>query len=141
MQKLFKIPAAQDEWTVLYCRVMALFALQGLIILAIYGVRGFGVSPDDLPPGLRLDPMHGVIHLVTGLAGAYFGFFAPAGSLRFLKGFTVFYLLLAIFGTFTETHFGMQLELEENALHWPLSLAAGVIAFAPSILVRKARPA
>jgi hypothetical protein len=117
--------------------MMSLFVLQGVIILLLYSSRGFDSNPDTMPPGLRLDPLHGVIHLVTGLIGSYFGFLRPSGALNFLRVFTVFYLALAIFGTFTPFHFGMQLELEENAFHWPLSLIAGGIAFGMSFLPLK----
>ena len=135
--KLPRFPASQHDWVLLYCRVMALFVVQGGILLALYGMRGFGASPDSMPPGLRLDPMHAVIHLVTGLIGSYFGFRRPSGALTFLRVFTIFYLGLAIFGTFTNMHFGMQLEFEENAFHWPLSLIAGAIAFGMSFLPSK----
>jgi len=141
LRAMLKIPSSQQDWVLLYCRAMALFVLQGIIILALYAVRGFDTDPDTLPPNLRLDPMHGVIHLVTGLIGVYFGFLRPGGALRFLQIFTVFYLLLAIFGTFTDIHFGLQLELEENLFHWPLSIAAGWIAFAPRSIWSRSRPA
>ena len=116
---------------------MSLFVIQGAIILFLYSIRGFNTDPETMPPGLRLDPLHGVIHLVTGLIGSYFGFIRPSGALTFLRTFTVFYLALGIFGTFTPFHFGMQLELEENAFHWPLSLIAGAIAFGMSFLPLK----
>jgi hypothetical protein len=74
---------------------------------------------------------------VTGLIGSYFGFLRPSGALIFLRVFTVFYLGLAILGTFNPVHFGMQLELEENLFHWPLSLIAGAIAFGMSFLPLK----
>lgn len=138
MNNIFKIPSSQQDWAVLYCKVMSLFVLQGIIILAIYAMRGFDADPDSLPPLMRLDPMHGVIHLVTGLIGSYFAFWKPSGALSFLRVFTIFYLGLAFFGTFTNIHFGMQLELEENLFHWPLSLAAAAIAFGMNLLPRKA---
>ncbi len=137
MNTLFKLPSSQQDWVLLYCKVMTLFVLQGLAILVIYGMRGFDTSPDSLPQGLRLDPMHGVIHFVTGLIGTYFAFWRPSGALMFLRIFTVFYLGLAIFGTFTDIHFGLQLELEENLFHWPLALAAAAIAFGMSFLTKK----
>ena len=130
---MFKLPSTQQDWTVLYCKVMSLFVLQGLIILALYSMRGFDADPDSLPPGLRLDPAHGVIHLVTGLIGSYFAFWRPSGALTFLRLFSIFYLGLAFFGTFTNIHFGLQLELEENLFHWPLGLAAAFIAFGMSL--------
>ncbi len=64
----------------------------------------------------------------------------PSGALRLLHIFTVIYFLLAIFGTFTRIHFGIQLELEENALHWPLSLIATAIAIAPRSITGKLPP-
>jgi hypothetical protein len=137
IKRLFKLPSTQQDWVLFYCRVMSLFVLQGVIILLLYSLRGFNTDPDTLPPGLRLDPLHGVIHLVTGLIGSYFGFLRPSGALTFLRVFTVFYLGLAILGTFTPAHFGMQLELEENLFHWPLSLIAGAIAFGMSFLPLK----
>lgn len=135
--RLFKLPSSQQDWVVLYCRVMVLFILQGAILLTLYSIRGFDTDPDSMPPGFGLDPMHAVIHLVTGLIGAYFGFFRPTGALTFLRIFTIFYLGLAIFGTFTNIHFGMQLGFEENAFHWPLSLIAGAIAYGMSFLPLK----
>ncbi|MBC7879387.1 MAG: DUF4383 domain-containing protein [Anaerolineales bacterium] len=138
MNNIFKLPSSQQDWAVLYCKVMSLFVLQGIIILVIYSMRGFDADPDSLPPLMKLDPMHGVIHLVTGLIGTYFAFWKPSGALNFLRVFTIFYLGLAILGTFTNTHFGMQLEIEENLFHWPLSLLAAAIAFGMNLLPKKA---
>jgi hypothetical protein len=137
LKNILKLPSSQQDWVVLYCKVMTLFVLQGIIILILYSMRGFDTNPDAMPPGLRLDPMHGVIHLVTGLIGTYFAFWKPSGALSFLRVFTVFYLGLAFFGTFTPIHFGMQLELEENLFHWPLGLIAAAIAFGMSLLPRR----
>jgi len=123
----------QADWVRLYCRFMTLFAVQGVVVLALYAVRGWNADPDSLPLGLQLDPLHGLIHLITGMLGAYFGFLRPAGALRFLQLFAVFYLSLAILGTFTRIHLGMQLELAENVLHWGLSVPAVLIAFGPAI--------
>jgi hypothetical protein len=93
---------------------MSLFALQGLVILLLYARLGWNASPEALPLGLQLDPLHGVVHLISGLIGAYFGFLRPAGAARFIQVFAIFYLGLAVFGTFTHMHFGMQLELPEK---------------------------
>lgn len=138
MHKLFSLPSSQNEWALLYCKVMTLFVLQGIVILLIYAVRGFNADPDTLPPGLRLDPLHGVIHLVTGLIGTYVAFWRPQSALSFLRLFTIFYTGLAILGTFTRAHLGMQLEFEENAFHWTLSLIAVAIAFGMSLVPAKA---
>lgn len=138
MNGLFKLPSSQQDWAVLYCKVMSLFVLQGIVILVIYTMRGFDADPDSLPPLMKLDPMHGVIHLVTGLIGSYFAFWKPSGAVNFLRVFSIFYLGLAFFGTFTDMHFGLQLELEENLFHWPLALVASAIAFGMNLLTEKA---
>ena len=122
----------QVDWARLYCRVMSLFALQGLVILLLYARLGWNASPEALPLSLQLDPLHGVVHLVSGLIGAYFGFVRPAGAVRFIRVFAIFYLALAVFGTFTHIHFGMQLALPENSLHWTLGLLAGATGFGPA---------
>lgn len=134
MLSQLKLPRTQQAWALLYCRVMVLFALQGVVLMVLYAMRGFDAHPDTMPPGLKLDPLHSVIHLVTGLIGAYIGFWRPSAAVRFIQIFSVFYLLLAVLGTFTHFHFGMQLQLEENALHWPLGLLAALIGFAPQLL-------
>ena len=124
----------QLDWARLYCQAMSLFALQGLMILLLYARLGWNASPGSLPLGLQLDPLHGVVHLISGLIGAYFGFVRPAGAVRFIQVFAIFYLGLAVFGTFTHMHFGMQLELPENSLHWTLGLLAAAVGFGPALL-------
>jgi hypothetical protein len=44
--RLFKFPSTQQDWVLLYCRLMALFVVQGVIILLLYSQRGFNVDPD-----------------------------------------------------------------------------------------------
>ena len=72
MKSILKFPASQMDWVLLYCRFMSIFALQGVVLLTLYALRGFETNPDLMPPGLRLVPTHSVIHLVTGLLGMYF---------------------------------------------------------------------
>jgi hypothetical protein len=115
----------------LACRLLAVFAVQGLAVLALYGLLGPAARPEDLPLGLQLDRLHGVVHLAIGLLGGYVGFRRPAAALAFVRLFAVVYLLLAIVGTFTPIHLGMELGLPENALHWALGLPAAVIGFWP----------
>jgi hypothetical protein len=124
----------QQDWARAYCGFMALFALQGAVLLLLYAARGWDTDPGSFPLGLQLDPLHAAIHLATGLAGIWFAFFRPAYALPFLRGFAVFYLGLAVLGTFTRLHFGMQLELPENSLHWGLGTMAAVIAFGPQLM-------
>jgi len=120
-------PRTWDSGARLYCQATLLFAAQGVLLLVIYSVRGFDTNPDSLPPGLQLDPRHAVIHLLFGLIGATIGFWQPQGAVPFTLFFGLFYITLAIFGTFTPIHFGMQLLFPENALHWTLGTLAAVI--------------
>ena len=131
-------PRTWDGWARLYCRATVLFAAQGALLLLIYSVRGFDTNPDSLPLGLQLDPRHSVIHLLFGLIGAAIGFWQPEGAVPFTLFFGLFYIGLAIFGTFTPIHFGMQLLLPENALHWTLGSLAAVIGFG-AVLQRRRR--
>jgi hypothetical protein len=132
-------PRTWAGWARLYCQATLLFAAQGVLLLAIYSVRGFDTSPDALPLGLQLDPRHAVIHLLFGLIGAAIGFWQPEGAVPFTLFFGLFYLALAVFGTFTPIHFGMQLLLPENALHWTLGTLAAVIGLAAVLQRRDAR--
>ena len=121
----------------LYCQATLLFALQGALLLLIYSVRGFDTNPDSLPIGLQLDPRHSVIHLLFGLIGATIGFKQPEGAVPFTLFFGLFYITLAMFGTFTPVHFGMQLLLPENTLHWTLGTLAAVISLAALVQQRR----
>jgi vacuolar-type H+-ATPase subunit I/STV1 len=114
--------------------LLAFGAVQGVIVLALYAFMGPQTTPDDLPLGLQLDPLHGVIHLLSGLIGGYIGFWRPSAAVRFLQLFAVFYLLLAVFGTFTSIHFGLQIAPPENVLHWTLGLVAAAIGFGPLLV-------
>jgi len=51
--KLPGFPSRYQDWTLLYCKVMVLFVLQGVILLMLYAMRGFASSPDGMPPGIR----------------------------------------------------------------------------------------
>jgi hypothetical protein len=113
---------------------LALGAVQGVVVLALYALMGPQTTPDDLPPGLQLDPLHGVIHLLSGLIGGYIGFWRPLAAVRFTQLFAAFYLLLAALGTFTSIHFGLQIALPENVLHWTLGLVAAAIGFGPLLV-------
>ncbi len=112
----------------LYTRLTALFLLQGIIILVFYAFLGFDTHPNQLPFGLRLDPLHAVIHLLIGVAGGYIGFWKPGLTLRFLQVFGALYFFLAVMGTFTDVRFGLFLELEENIFHWTVGSMTTVFA-------------
>lgn len=134
----FALPRTQLAWAIFYCRLSALFALQGIVLIGLYAVRGFDTPPDAMPLGLKLDPLHSVIHLVSGLIGTGIALWRPGAAVRFVQGFSLFYLTLAVLGTFApdHLHLGMQLELAENALHWPLGVIAAVIGFGPLLVHR-----
>ncbi len=122
----------------LFCSLLTFGAVQGVVVLGLYAFMGPQTTPDDLPLGLQLDPLHGVIHLLSGLIGGYIGFWRPSAAVRFTQLFAVFYLLLAVVGTFSSMHFGMQIAPPENVLHWILGLIATTIGFGP-FLVSAAR--
>lgn len=122
---------SQATWAVVSCRLLALFVPHALAALTFYVVLGPAATAEDLPRGFQVDRWHGVVHLTVGLLGAYFGFWRPAAALAFLRVFAVVYLVLAVLGTFTTVHLGLELGLEENGLHWVLGLAAAAIGFLP----------
>jgi hypothetical protein len=111
---------------------MTLFALQGAAVLLVYAARGFDLPLGALPLGLQLDPIHAVLHLVTGIVAAVIGFAGPRLARPFLQVFAVLYLGLAVFGTFTDHHFGMHLALDENLFHWTVGTLVAVAAFHPA---------
>jgi hypothetical protein len=110
---------------------MTLFALQGVVVLGFYAAWGLDTPPDALPYGLKLDPAHGVLHLMTGLVAGVLGFRRSAFARPFLQVFGITYLALAVLGTFTAVDFGMQLLIPENALHWTLGALGTVVGFHP----------
>ncbi len=135
-QVSLEIPKTQPAWAVLYCRVLVLFIFQGFLVLLFHAIAGWQTPRGDFPIGLRLDPLHGVLHLVTGVIATYIGFGSPSekAAVRFTQGFGIFYLLLAVFGTFTNIHFGLELGFSENSIHWILGGISSLIGFGPGII-------
>lgn len=131
------IPRTQMDWAVLYCRVMTLIGLQGLATILLYWIKGPGTTLAGMPLGLQIDFAHGWIHLIPGFIGAALGWTRHPFALRYVQAFGLFYLTLAVLGTFTDIHFGMQLELNENALHWFLGGWAAIIGFGMLRLPRR----
>jgi Domain of unknown function (DUF4383) len=121
----------QENLSLLFCRAMTYFLIQGAIVELTYAFGGPGIGPDSFLTGFRLDPIHAVVHFGLGVAGTYVGFFRPSRAVLFTRFFAVFYLTLAFFGTFTAIHFGMRLGLFENGLHWSLGALAAMIGFLP----------
>jgi hypothetical protein len=135
------IPRDITALAILACQITGVLALQGTVVLAFYALAGPPADPSRLPPGLRLDPLHAVVHLAIGLIGGYVGFYRPSSAFHFLRAFAVVYIALAIFGSFTSIHFGMQLGLDENLFHWTVGTIVGLIGFRllPESLFRSAR--
>jgi hypothetical protein len=101
-------------------RLSLYFLLQGGILLLAYAYYGFGTDPNSFALGFRLDPLHAGVHFVWGLAGSFIGFFRPRYATAFMLAFAAFYTVLAILGTFTPYHLGMQLGTRVNLFHWSL---------------------
>jgi uncharacterized protein DUF4383 len=135
------LPRTQAGWALAYCYLTALFAVQGVVLMVLYAMQGFDTPPDAMPLGLRLDPLHSLIHLISGLLGTAIALWRPSAAVRFVQVFSLFYLTLAVLGTFApdHLHLGMQLELAENALHWPLGLLAAAIGFGPWLVASMRR--
>lgn len=113
---------------VVWAARLSLFLLiQSLIVLGSFAYYGFGTDPSEFGPGFRLDPIHTSVNLVWGLAGSVIGFFMPRLSIAFVLAFAVFYTVLAGFGTFTSSHFGMRLDPTDNIISWVMALAAWAI--------------
>jgi hypothetical protein len=108
-------------------RLSLYFLAQGALILLAYAYYGFDTDPGSFSLGLRLDPLHAVVHFVWGLAGSYIGFFRPRYATAFVLAFATFYTVLAVLGTFTQHHLGMRLDDRVNFFHWSLVLPAWAI--------------
>jgi hypothetical protein len=108
-------------------RASLYFLIQGGLLLLAYAYYGFGTDPDSFPLGLKLDPMHAAVHFVWGIAGTYIGFLRPRWATAFVLAFALFYTVLAILGTFTTHHLGMQLNDRVNLFHWALVFPAWAI--------------
>ena len=129
----------QAGWARLYCCLAGvLFALQGLVVLGLYSVKGFDTPPEAMPFNFQIDPLHGLLHLVTGLIATYIGFWKTDWTIRFVQVFSLFYIGLALLGTFTVWNFGLRLGSEENNFHWTIGLITAAIGFGP--LLFAARP-
>ena len=130
--------AALPVWA---ARALVYFLLQGVGLLVIYSVLGFDTNPDAMPLGQRLDPVHAAVHAIWGAAGVYVGLCRPRYATAFMFVFALFYLALALAGTFTHQHFGMRLGLGENIFHWLVGPLALLIAVLGRIGERKQQPA
>ena len=125
----YRYAAALPVWA---ARALIYFLLQGAGLLAIYATLGFDTSPDAMPLGQKLDPVHAAVHAIWGAAATYVGFFRPRYATGFMIVFALFYIALALVGTLTQHHFGMRLGFGENLFHWlvgPLALLVAVLGW------------
>ena len=132
MASIARVQAALDDRSalpVLATRLLGLFALQGIVVLAAFAALGPETVSSDLPLGMQLDPRHAVLHLFVGVTALVTGFAMPTLSRMYLAVFGVTYVALAFFGTFTSIDFGMELWLPENTLHWVLGLGSVALAW------------
>src|ERR1700736_3744254 len=67
----------RENLSLLFCRAMVYFLIQGAIVALTYAFGGPGIGPDSFLTGFRLDPIHAVVHFGLGVAGTYVGFFRP----------------------------------------------------------------
>ncbi|HEY4526387.1 MAG TPA: DUF4383 domain-containing protein [Candidatus Paceibacterota bacterium] len=105
----------------------------GIVFVAV-GVLGFvpGITADGQLLGLfEVDPLHNVIHLVSGLAAiaAAWGLFAPR---LYFQAFGVVYALVTVIGFVQgDTILGLiGVNMADNALHLVIAAAALYIGFA-----------
>lgn len=117
--------------------------LVGAFVLAA-GLLG-GVSlltPQGLFLGIfRVDMMHNLIHVMTGLVLLLAGFSAPWElARRIVLGMAAFYGLLTVLGFLAPEGriLGMQLNMADNVLH--LTLTASALVFALPVQRYPTRP-
>ncbi|HET7717440.1 MAG TPA: DUF4383 domain-containing protein [Bauldia sp.] len=109
-------------------RATGLLLPQGLIVLLIYSLGGLDLPLESLPLGLRIDPLHALMHVVWGAGGAIVGFARPQWSTPWLLVFGIYYVAVAMLGMFTELRFGMHFGIRDNTFH--LVVGSGAIAVA-----------
>jgi hypothetical protein len=108
-------------------RATGLLLPQGIVVLVIYAVFGFDLPLDSMPLGLRIDPLHAVMHIIWGTAGLLIGFRRPQWAIPWLIIFGIYYVAMSMLGFFTHTHFGLHLGPRENSFH--LFIGAGAFLF------------
>lgn len=135
------LPRDHQGWAVLGSRALVLLGLEGAIVLVALALMGPNASYETLPLGFQVNHPHAVLHLASGVAGALFGFVWTTAAVSFTRVFAVFYVLLAIFGSFTPYHFGLDLKLGENLFHWTVGLSCAAVAFGFPLFAQKAASA
>jgi hypothetical protein len=120
IDELVEVPVETVPLVVWAARLSFYFLLQGGGLLLAYAYYGFGTDPSSFPLGFRLDPLHAGVHFVWGLAGVLIGFYFPRFATAYILAFAAFYTVVAVLGTFTPYHLGMQLGTRVNEFHWAL---------------------
>jgi hypothetical protein len=111
-------------WT---ARLSAYFLALGGILLAVYAIKGLGTNPQSFPLGFQLDPIQAGLYFVWGAIGCAIGFYWPRLAAGFVLASAALLTLLAVLGTFTPYHLGMQLTPRVNLFHWLLAPFAWAI--------------
>lgn len=120
-------------------RATGLLLPQGLLVFSIHAIAGFDLPLESLPLGLRIDPLHAVMHMIWGAAGAFVGFVRPAWSTPWLIVFGVYYVVLSFLGMLTEIHFGLYLGPRENSFHLAIGSASLILGVYSAMKARAAR--
>ena len=111
-------------WT---ARLSVYFLALGGILLAVYAIKGFRIDPQSFPLGFQLDPLQAGLYFVWGAIGCAIGFYRPRLAAGFVLASAALLTLLAVLGTFTPYHLGMQLTPRVNLFHWLLAPFAWAI--------------
>jgi hypothetical protein len=136
------LPQSAAAWALLTCRVAGIaFIGQALLVLALYAWRGLDTPPDGLPLGLRIDPLHAMLHLGLGLVAATAGFARPALAVPVTRLLALVYLALAFLGAFTPLHLGLELAAPENQFHLTVGTLFALVGFGPALWQRLGHPA
>ena len=120
-------------------RATALLLPQGLIVLLIYAIAGFDLPLDRLPLGFRIDPLHALMHVVWGAAGAFVGFLRPQWSTPWLFVFGIYYFAVAMLGMFTDIRFGLHFGIRDNSFHFVVGSAAVAIGLYSAMTAHRTR--
>ncbi len=95
------------------------------VVLLIVG--GLGFFSDPLFGIFEVDPLHNIVHLLTGVLGLL------AVSLdwetMFARTFGVIYALVAVLGFWMGSVLGMQMNMADNVLHLVLALVFLCLGF------------
>jgi hypothetical protein len=132
-----EVPETNWPAVVWAARLSVYLLAQGALVLLAYAYYGFGSDPESFALGFRIAPLLAAINLLWGAAGTYIGFFQPRYALPFVLAFAAFFTALAVLGSFTSYHLGMNLNDRTNLFHWLIALIAWAVGL--STLGRRRR--